>query len=78
MWDEMKNNARDISGAREAGMMQLLALLRRPSVKRSCHRSACTDWAFCGFRSQAHLGAVALNQGFGVAWNLDGGSGAAG
>ncbi|MFC5579331.1 N-acetylmuramidase domain-containing protein [Lysobacter niabensis] len=68
MWNEMKDNARDISGARDAGVVQLLSLLRRPSVKAKLPPMRLHLIGHsAGSIVQAHLGAVALDQGFNVA-----------
>lgn len=68
LWNEMKDNARDISGARDAGMVQWLALLRQPSLRAKLPpiRLHLIGHS-AGSIVQAHLGAVALKQGFDVA-----------
>jgi hypothetical protein len=68
LWNEMKDNARDISGARDAGAVQLLALLRKPSVRAALPpiRLHLVGHS-AGSIVQSHLGGVALKQGFDVA-----------
>jgi hypothetical protein len=68
LWNEMKDNARDISGARDAGAVQLLALLRKPSVRAALPpiRLHLVGHS-AGSIVQSHLGAVALKQGFDIA-----------
>ncbi|GAB3361197.1 N-acetylmuramidase domain-containing protein [Lysobacter tyrosinilyticus] len=68
LWNEMKENARDISGARDAGVVQLLALLRKPSARAKLppiqlHLIGHS----AGSIVQTHLAATALKQGFDVA-----------
>lgn len=68
LWREMKDNARDISEARQAGVVQLLALLRKPSVKASLPAMKLHLIGHsAGAIVQAHLGAAALKQGFDIA-----------
>jgi len=68
LWNEMKDNARDISAARDAGVVQLLALLRRPWLRAKLPpiRLHLIGHS-AGSIVQAHLGAAALKQGFDVA-----------
>jgi len=68
LWNEMKDNARDISGARDAGVVQLLTLLRKPSLRAKLPpvRLHLIGHS-AGSIVQAHLGAAALKQGFDIA-----------
>ncbi|GAB3099424.1 N-acetylmuramidase domain-containing protein [Lysobacter terrae] len=68
LWNEMKDNARDISEARDAGVAQLLSLLRRPTTRASLPplRLHLIGHS-AGSIVQSHLGAAALKAGFDVA-----------
>lgn len=67
LWIQMKDNARDISEAREAGVTQLLALLRGPAARALPPIRLHLIGHSAGAIVQAHLGATALKRGFDVA-----------
>lgn len=68
MWNEMKDNARDLSEARDAGATQLLTLLRKASTQAKLPRIRLHLIGHsAGSIVQAHLGASALKKGFDVA-----------
>ncbi len=68
MWNEMKDNARDISQARDAGAVQLLALLRKAVSQRRLPRIRLHLVGHsAGAIVQTHLGVAALRSGFEVA-----------
>ena len=68
LWSEMKDNASDVSRARNAGVVQLFDHLRKPATKSKLPKIRLHLIGHsAGSIVHAHLGAEAIRQGFDVA-----------
>lgn len=68
MWNEMKDNAQDVSRARNAGVVQLFQQLRKPATQSKLPRLRLHLVGHsAGAIVQTHLGAEALRRGFELA-----------